>query len=240
MDRSLCVLIDYWGLRADRTRHGSNIGKVKLTVRCDPDTKELILYLPTLTASKGRDDLLDPIMMYSIVASLLLLTGHASDKISLYMIYGVHFFVTQVRDGRTYEPLPGIMIRDIVSKYGYNTMDNASMLLNIFGKHPTLTIQCQDCEPLPISKELVSGPLQAEVLTGEELVEDSIVPFVAWVKHACNGCFEPERHCRVPSSESPPTYATADNGPFTSTIENYSILLATCGPAIPTLCARHA
>lgn len=113
--------------------HGSNVGKIELTARWDPEMKEFILHSPTLTASKWWNGSLGRTATHSIVAAQLLLPqGRGSDGQAHYKNHGVHLFVTRVRDAKTHEPLPGIVIGDIGPKYGYNTMDNAYMLFNNF------------------------------------------------------------------------------------------------------------
>lgn len=46
--------------------------------------------------------------------------------------YGPHPFIIRVRDEKTHQPLPGLVIGDIGPKYGYAPMDNAYMLFNNF------------------------------------------------------------------------------------------------------------
>ena len=38
--------------------------------------------------------------------------------------YGMHAFITQIRDLETHKPLPGVTIGDIGPKFGYNGVDN--------------------------------------------------------------------------------------------------------------------
>lgn len=38
--------------------------------------------------------------------------------------YGMHAFITQIRDLQTHKPLPGVTIGDIGPKFGYNGVDN--------------------------------------------------------------------------------------------------------------------
>lgn len=44
--------------------------------------------------------------------------------------YGPHPFVVPIRDIKTREPLPGRIIGDIGSKFGYNTTDNGFLLFD--------------------------------------------------------------------------------------------------------------
>ena len=38
--------------------------------------------------------------------------------------YGMHAFITPIRDLETHQPLPGVTIGDIGPKFGYNGVDN--------------------------------------------------------------------------------------------------------------------
>ena len=38
--------------------------------------------------------------------------------------YGMHAFITPIRDLETHKPLPGVTIGDIGPKFGYNGVDN--------------------------------------------------------------------------------------------------------------------
>lgn len=38
--------------------------------------------------------------------------------------YGMHAFLTPLRDARTHQPLPGVTIGDIGPKFGSNSVDN--------------------------------------------------------------------------------------------------------------------
>ncbi|KAL4888858.1 acyl-CoA dehydrogenase/oxidase C-terminal [Aspergillus ambiguus] len=112
--------------------HGSNVRGIELTARWDPETKEFVLHSPTLTASKWWNGTLGRTATHSIVAAQLLLPENNTRGEVEYKNYGVHMFVTRVRDAETHKPLPGLVIGDIGPKYGYASMDNAYMLFNNF------------------------------------------------------------------------------------------------------------
>ncbi|KAF9892105.1 hypothetical protein FE257_002511 [Aspergillus nanangensis] len=112
--------------------HGSNVRGIELTARWDQDTREFVLHSPTLTASKWWNGTLGRTATHSIVAAQLLLPEKNSRGEVEYKSYGPHMFVTRVRDEKTHQPLPGIVIGDIGPKYGYASMDNAYMLFNNF------------------------------------------------------------------------------------------------------------
>lgn len=113
--------------------HGSNVSGIELTAHWDPQAKEFVLHSPTLTASKWWNGTLGRTATHSIVAAQLHLPDGADGMgKTVYKNYGVHMFVTRVRDAETHKPLPGIVIGDIGPKYGYASMDNAYMLFNNF------------------------------------------------------------------------------------------------------------
>ena len=108
--------------------HGSNVRGIELEARYEPESKEFVLHSPTLTSSKWWNGGLGKTANWSIVMAQLLLPSEG--KAGEYENYGPHPFMVQVRDMKTFKPLPGIMVGDIGPKYGYATMDNAYMLFN--------------------------------------------------------------------------------------------------------------
>ena len=49
-----------------------------------------------------------------------------------YVSYGPQPFILRIRDQKTHQPLPGIVVGDIGPKYGYASMDNGYMLFDHF------------------------------------------------------------------------------------------------------------
>jgi len=72
----------------------------------------------------------------AVVAQLLVpdTTSHSSqprnDTETKYIRCGTHPFIIQIRDQKTHQPLPGIVVGDIGPKYGYASMDNGYMLFD--------------------------------------------------------------------------------------------------------------
>lgn len=110
--------------------HGSNVRGLELEARWDSCTKEFVLHSPTLTASKWWNGSLGRIANHAIVVAQLLLPRPGSPD--QYVSHGPHPFIVQVRDMKTHQPLDGVVVGDIGSKYGYITMDNAYMLFDHF------------------------------------------------------------------------------------------------------------
>ncbi|OAG37860.1 hypothetical protein AYO21_07966 [Fonsecaea monophora] len=107
--------------------HGSNVKGLECVARWDPRTREFEIHSPTLTASKWWCGSLGRTANHAVVVAQLL----APDpKTNLYKSYGPHQFIVQVRDMKTFEPLPRITIGDIGPKYGYAAMDNGYMLFD--------------------------------------------------------------------------------------------------------------
>lgn len=46
--------------------------------------------------------------------------------------YGMHAFLTPIRDLETHKPLPGVTIGDIGPKFGYNGVDNGFLRFEYF------------------------------------------------------------------------------------------------------------
>ncbi|KAF4526154.1 hypothetical protein B566_EDAN008190 [Ephemera danica] len=58
---------------------------------------------------------------YAVVAAQLYTKGQC---------HGIHFFIVQIRDEKTYQPLPGIKVGDIGQKFGMNAVNNGFIAFN--------------------------------------------------------------------------------------------------------------
>ena len=95
--------------------HGSNVRGIETTATYVPETDEIEIHSPTLTATKWWPGALGRTANHAIVFARLLVAGRD---------LGIHNFLVQIRDLETHAPLPGVAVGDIGSKIGYNAQDN--------------------------------------------------------------------------------------------------------------------
>lgn len=98
--------------------HGSNVQGLETTATFDPDTDEFVLNSPTLTSTKWWPGGLGKVSTHAVAYARLITDGQD---------YGVHAFIVQIRSLEDHQPLPGVTVADIGTKFGsgaYNTMDN--------------------------------------------------------------------------------------------------------------------
>ena len=81
--------------------HGTNLKKLETTATYDPKTQEFILHSPTITSTKWWPGNLGKSSNHSVVMAQLYTQGKC---------YGAHPFFVQLRDIKTHQPLPGIII----------------------------------------------------------------------------------------------------------------------------------
>ncbi|KAL1959813.1 hypothetical protein VTO42DRAFT_958 [Malbranchea cinnamomea] len=110
--------------------HGSNVRGLECEARWDPKTKEFILHSPHLTASKWWNGTMGRTATHAIVVAQLMLPISGEGAEIKYKSYGPHPFIVQIRDMKTHQPPPSIIVGDIGPKYGYLSMDNGYMLFN--------------------------------------------------------------------------------------------------------------
>ncbi|KAF9157427.1 hypothetical protein DFQ26_008740 [Actinomortierella ambigua] len=101
--------------------HGSNPRGIETEARWDPREKCYILHTPTTTAQKYW---IGAALMTAVNAIVWAQLYVPNPETSEYEHYGIHAFVVQLRDPKTFEPLPGITIRDCGAKSGLSAMDN--------------------------------------------------------------------------------------------------------------------
>ncbi|CAH0492253.1 unnamed protein product [Peronospora farinosa] len=95
--------------------HGSNVRGLETTATYIPATDEFEIHSPTLTSMKWWPGALARTANFGVVYARLLLGGKD---------YGVHNFMVQLRDLKTHEPMPGVMLGDVGPKIGFNNVDN--------------------------------------------------------------------------------------------------------------------
>ncbi|KAL3130658.1 hypothetical protein ABBQ38_008049 [Trebouxia sp. C0009 RCD-2024] len=95
--------------------HGTFVRGLETTATYDPETQHFIIHSPTLTSTKWWPGGLGKTSTHVILMARLFSKGKD---------YGMHAFITQIRDLETHKPLPGVTIGDIGPKFGYNGVDN--------------------------------------------------------------------------------------------------------------------
>lgn len=106
--------------------HGSNVAVsfilieifyqgIETTATFDNKTDEFVINSPTLTSTKFWPGDMGKMACYGVVYARLIANGKD---------HGVQAFLVQMRDIKTYEPLPGIEVGDIGPKFGYQSKDN--------------------------------------------------------------------------------------------------------------------
>lgn len=104
--------------------HGSNVRGIKTTATYDPslfDDGGWEVHTPSLEAVKWWPGGLAKSCNCCILMARVVIKGKD---------YGPHPFFFQVRDWETHSSLPGIELRDIGAKLGYNGMDNGAMRIS--------------------------------------------------------------------------------------------------------------
>jgi acyl-CoA oxidase len=119
--------------------HGTNLSKLETTATYDPKTQEWILDTPTVTATKWWPGNLGKSANYTVVMAQLITQGKN---------YGAHPFFIQVRDEKTHQPLPGVILGDIGPKFGMNANDNGFMQFKKF-RVPRRTMLMKNAQVLP-------------------------------------------------------------------------------------------
>ncbi|XP_064651939.1 peroxisomal acyl-coenzyme A oxidase 1-like [Lineus longissimus] len=101
--------------------HGTFLRGLETTATYDPETEEFVLEMPTLTATKWWPGNLGKTTNHALVLAQLYTQGKC---------HGLHAFVVQIRDFKTWQPLPGVTVGDIGPKLGYASMDNGFLRLD--------------------------------------------------------------------------------------------------------------
>jgi acyl-CoA oxidase len=95
--------------------HGSNVQGIETVAMFDKSTQEFIIHSPTLTSRKWWPGCLGKTATHAIVIARLFLDGQD---------VGVQSFIVQIRSLEDHRPMPGIKVRDIGPKVGFNAIDN--------------------------------------------------------------------------------------------------------------------
>uniref|UniRef100_A0A7S1KP28 Acyl-coenzyme A oxidase n=1 Tax=Percolomonas cosmopolitus TaxID=63605 RepID=A0A7S1KP28_9EUKA len=115
--------------------HGSAVQKLETTATYDPDTKEFVINTPSKNALKWwLGNAACTATLCSVFARLIVKDQD----------YGIHVFLVPIRDEKTKQPLPDVIIGDCGDKQGLHGVDNGFLgfknvripkdnLLNRFG-----------------------------------------------------------------------------------------------------------
>ncbi|XP_055916133.1 probable peroxisomal acyl-coenzyme A oxidase 1 [Eupeodes corollae] len=95
--------------------HGTFIRGIQTRADYDPATEEFVLNSTSITAYKWWPGALGHTVNYATIVAQL----YIKDK-----RHGVHFFIVQLRDHETHEPLPGIDIGEIGNKLSFKGVNN--------------------------------------------------------------------------------------------------------------------
>ncbi|XP_029006509.1 peroxisomal acyl-coenzyme A oxidase 1 isoform X1 [Betta splendens] len=100
--------------------HGTHLRGLETTATYDPSTQEFVLNSPTISSIKWWPGGLGKTSNHAIVLAQLYTQGKC---------HGLHAFIVPIRDIKTHEPLPGIVVGDIGPKFGFNEIDNGFLKL---------------------------------------------------------------------------------------------------------------
>ena len=95
--------------------HGSDVANLGTVATFDQKTQEFVIHTPTVADMKWWPGDLGVFCTHAAVMAQLVVNGKN---------YGVQSFFMRIRDGETYQPLPGIEVGDIGPKLGYADKDN--------------------------------------------------------------------------------------------------------------------
>lgn len=112
---------DYGCFAMTELGHGSNVNGVETIATYDPKTNGFILNSPTRTSAKWWVGALANTANMAVVFAQLIV-----DKVNR----GVHVFLIPIRDYKTHEVLPGLVIGDCGKKISLDGIDNGYMLFN--------------------------------------------------------------------------------------------------------------
>lgn len=98
-----------------------NLQGLETTATFDKENDQFILHTPSISAVKFWPGELGKFASHAAVFAKLILNGE---------VCGMAPFIVQIRDTKTYDPMPGCEMGDIGPKFGYNSKDNGYLILN--------------------------------------------------------------------------------------------------------------
>jgi len=100
--------------------HGSNMRGIETTATFDPTTDEFVIHSPTVSSHKYWIGSLGVLATHSLVVAKLIV--HGKDL-------GNHIFLVQIRDLKTHDLVPGVIVREQGPKSlgSFASIDNGTM-----------------------------------------------------------------------------------------------------------------
>lgn len=105
--------------------HGTNTKMLRTTATYDAESHSFVLHTPDKEAAKWWVGNLGKHANHAIVAAQLIHRGQPK---------GLHWFVVPIRDLKTHQPLPGVIIGDVGHKMGWNFLDHGFMMMQVKSK----------------------------------------------------------------------------------------------------------
>uniref|UniRef100_T1L1B6 Acyl-coenzyme A oxidase n=1 Tax=Tetranychus urticae TaxID=32264 RepID=T1L1B6_TETUR len=99
--------------------HGSNTKELQTTATYDPTKQCFVLNTPRLEATKVWSGVLGQSATHVVVFAQLYTPDGSC--------HGLHSFMVPIRDPKTFQPYPGLIIGDMGGKVGLNGLDNGFM-----------------------------------------------------------------------------------------------------------------
>lgn len=102
---------------------GSNVQGLQTQAIYDEETEEFVINTPDITAAKFWPGDLGKMANHAVVFARLMIKDES---------YGIHAFFFRIKDQDSHQPLKGVEVGDIGTKYGYFAKDNGYMLFKKF------------------------------------------------------------------------------------------------------------